>query len=96
MIKDKHIGYNNVSRLEPGDRLHFHADEDFREDWDGPRDFDITVSSTFLNSRHGPRIYSVERIPNGRDPKFFTGKDDVWENDWYLDDDWEITIIEED
>ena len=80
--------------LEYGDRLHFHAPDDFRDDWEGPRDFDITVRSTILQSRFGERIISQEWIPNGRNPEFFTNPTDILENDFYLRDDWDITVIQ--
>ncbi|MET0885676.1 MAG: hypothetical protein ABWX92_04425 [Mycetocola sp.] len=83
MRKVTDITYGSIGFVERGDRLHFHAEDDHREDWDGPRDFDITVRGTNLTSRHGPRIYSVEKI----------GPD--LEDDFYLADDWTITVIPE-
>ncbi|MFE6966866.1 hypothetical protein ACFVAJ_17280 [Agromyces sp. NPDC057679] len=82
MRKITHITLNTVHLVEPGDLLHFHATPDHREDWEGPRDFDITVLRTHLRSIHGPRIFSVEKIGEGED------------DDWYLYDNWEITVIE--
>jgi hypothetical protein len=86
-------GFENlgfIENLKPGDRVHLHAPEDFRSDWLGPRDFDITVSYVFLDSMHGPRIFSVEKIPNGED---FEDPDWNFDNDWHLADDWEITPL---
>ena len=82
MKTDKFIGEWNVHLLEPGDRLHFKKSAYHRDDEDAPDEFDITVHGTFLTSRHGPRIYSVEKI----------GPDEC--DDWYLYDDWIITIID--
>lgn len=81
----------NIHRVEAGDRLHLHATESHRDDWEGPREFDITVSRTILRSRFGPRIISVENIPTGHDPKEYP--EIAFDNDWYLEDDWRITIL---
>lgn len=70
-----------VRLVERGDRLHFHADEYHRDDWTGPKDFDVTVKGTFLNSIHGPRIFTEEKI----------GPEEV--DDFYLADDWVVTPI---
>lgn len=87
------VGFNNlgfIESLKPGDRVHLHAPEYFREDWRGPRDFDITVSYLFLDSMHGPRIFSVEQIPTGED---FEEPEWNFTNDWYLADDWVVTQL---
>lgn len=82
MLKESNsINYGNVHRLERGDRVHFKAEESHRSDWNGPREFDVTVSRTILHSRFGPRIVTYEKI----------GDDE--ENDFYLDDDWTISLI---
>jgi hypothetical protein len=84
-----HIGEWNAHLLEPGDRLHFKASKDMTDShggfdipwWEGPEEFNITVAGTFLHSIHGARIFSVEKI----------GPQE-WD-DWYLRDDWTITVI---
>lgn len=89
-----YIHEGNVWMVEPGDRLHFHAPDYFRDDWEGERDFDITVRGTFLNSRHGPRIFSVEQIRAVSEDDDYPWPEDIrWCDDWYLADDWEITVI---
>jgi hypothetical protein len=86
------IGYDNYRRLERGDRLHFKAGDDHREDCEGPREFDVTVSGILTGSRFGPRILTVERIPNGRTAEHFPDESSRWGNDFYLDDEWIITL----
>lgn len=83
MKQVKYIGESNAYLLERGDRLHMKASERMLESehWLGPEEFDITVAGTFLTSIHGPRIYSEEKI----------GPDQ--EDDFYLVDDWTITVI---
>lgn len=70
------VHFENIER---GDRLHFHADDDFRDDWEGPRDFDVTVRDKISQSRHGLRILTEEKI----------GPDE--HDDFYLVDGWEVT-----
>ena len=89
-----HIHEGNAYLVEPGDRLHFHAPDHFRSDWEGERDFDITVRETFLTSIHGPRIYSVEKIRAVAEDDDYDWPGDMRTNDdWYLVDDWEITVL---
>lgn len=76
------IHHGNVARLEAGDRVKFEKSEYHRDDQsDLPSMFEATVASTFANSIHGPRIFTVEKF----------GDDN--ENDFYLADDWIITLI---
>lgn len=90
----EYIGTGNAWMVEPGDRLHFHAPESFRSDWEGERDFDITVRSTFLESIHGPRIFSVEQIRAVAEDDDFDWPEDMrWCDDWYLVDGWRISVL---
>lgn len=90
----KYIHENNAWMVEPGDRLHFHAPEHFRADWEGERDFDITVRSIFLESIHGPRIFSVEKIRAVAEEDLEHYPESMhWCDDWYLVDDWQITVL---
>lgn len=65
--------------LESGDRIRLKAGEYHREDWMGPRDFIITVSTTYTTNNFGPVIRSHEDIDDGEDDTCDT---------WYLDDEW--------
>ncbi len=89
-----HITPGTAWMVEPGDRLHFHAPKGFPSDWEGERDFDITVRDTFLESRHGPRIFSEEKIRAVAEDDDWDWPEDMRTNDdWYLADGWEITVL---
>jgi len=83
MRKVTRISENTVHLVEAGDRLNLKKSEYHREDQeDLPVEFDITVAHTILRSRFGPRIVSVEKIGNNG------------EDDFYLADDWIVTVLE--
>lgn len=84
----KRIHEGNVHLLEPGDRLRFRASEYHRDDWHGPREFEATVRGTILNSRFGPRICTIEKIDDDEEEGSF-------EDDFYLDDDWIIDLVQD-
>ena len=68
---------HDIRDVETGDVLHLKAEEDHRHDWEGPREFDITVSRTHKTYNFGWVIHAEETIDGDRS--------------FYLNDDWTIT-----